>query len=64
MYELVYWIFMDTIAHHRNPFDKIVHVQEVLYTNDSLARKDMLECSDKIQKIIENKQEIHRKRYL
>ncbi len=58
LYELVYWIFMDTIAHHRNPFDKIVHVQEVLYTNDSLPRKDMLECSDKIQKIIENKQEI------
>lgn len=50
IYELVYWIFMETLSEYKFlQTVKVVHLAKVLYTNDCLASADQLECAEQIK---------------
>ena len=52
IYELVYWIFMEALPEHKfAQAGKVVHLAKVLYTNDSLASADCLECAGQLKNL-------------
>lgn len=52
IYELVYWIFQEALERHQSRKNTgIIHIPEVLYTNDNQKKIQRMECSEKIQKL-------------
>lgn len=56
IYELVYWIFMEALSEYKLEHKfaqagKVVHLAKVLYTNDSLASADCLECAGQLKNL-------------
>ena len=52
LYELVYWIFQKALNRHQLRKNiGIVHIPEILYTNDNPNKIQRMECSEKIQKL-------------
>ncbi len=58
IYELVYWIFQEALERHQSGKNTgIIHIPEVLYTNDSQKKIQRMECSEKIQLLYQKEYE-------
>lgn len=56
IYELVYWIFREALLEYKLEHKflqagKVLHLAQVLYTNDSLSSADCLECAGQLKNL-------------